>query len=216
MKHAGACARETIRGQLTGARGQESSNKRPKSGSLKQLLEVDYLITFLEHFHLGQCPLQPIQCRNAVTRFYPCHVRRKKFSEGLPCIVLFTLWNSLPADLQKLPNWNSLIIFFPRTWFSLLPAFSHSLSFVLSLQFMETLQINCTLHIDIPRHICVHTRACRHTHTRTHARTHARTHTHTHTHTYTHTRTHTNTPIPGFSPSPFVTAFFWLVWCSRD
>ena len=28
------------------------------------------------------------KCRNAVARFYVCHVRRKKFSEGLPCIVL--------------------------------------------------------------------------------------------------------------------------------
>ena len=33
-------------------------------------------------------PASNIQCRNAVTRLYVCHVRRKKFSEGLHCIVL--------------------------------------------------------------------------------------------------------------------------------
>ena len=62
--------------------------------------------------------------------------------------------------------------------FSLLPAFSHSHSFLFSLQFMEIPQNNCTLHIhvDIPRHN-VYARACPHTYT------------HTHTHTHTHSRT---------------------------
>ena len=37
------------------------------------------------------CPRQHIQCRNAVTRLYVCHVRRKNFSEGLHCMLtIFT------------------------------------------------------------------------------------------------------------------------------
>ena len=84
------------------------------------------------NFHLGQCPLQSIQCRNAVARFYVCHARRKKFSEGLPCIVLLhcgTLCQSTYKNCQVGTHWQTFL----RTRFSLLPAFSHSHSFLFSL-----------------------------------------------------------------------------------
>ena len=40
---------------------------------------------------------------------------KKEIQRRSPLYCAFTLWNSLPADLQRVPNWNSLIKFFTNT-----------------------------------------------------------------------------------------------------
>ena len=40
---------------------------------------------------------------------------KKEIQRRSPLYSAFTLWNSLPVDLQKLPSWNSLTNFFTNT-----------------------------------------------------------------------------------------------------
>ena len=143
----------------------------------------------LETFSSRTVPALPHSIQQRSRQIMRLPRPKKEVQRRSPLYCAPTLWNSLPADLQKLANWNSLTFFFFRARFSLLPAFNHNHSFALSLQSTEMRKNNCALHIDTPRHI------------RTHART----------------RAHTVTPsFFFFSPQPFVIAFFWQVWCSRE